>query len=108
LDFFGLPVYNHASAAALALHSGAAIVLGVAHPLGAGRVRAVYGPEIKYTLTGDHTKDLHTINQQCLAACEQVIREHPEHWLWSYRRWKFRPRAEQGRHPYYSRHLEHA
>jgi lauroyl/myristoyl acyltransferase len=105
LDFFGLPVYNHASAAALALHSGAAIVLGVAYPLGAGRVRAVYGPEIKYTLTGNHTNDLQTINQQCLAACEQVIREHPEHWLWSYRRWKFRPASDQGRYPFYSRFI---
>nr|WP_285963219.1 hypothetical protein [Oscillatoria laete-virens] len=33
-----------------------------------------------------------------------MIREKPEQWLWSYKRWKFRPTQEPGGYPYYSRY----
>ena len=67
-----------------------------------GRARIVYWPEIVHEPTGNKEADARAINQKCLAFCESVIREQPEHWLWSYKRWKVRPTPEQGRYPYYS------
>lgn len=102
LDFFGMPVFNNSTAAALALHTGAVIVRSVAYPLPDGRVKLAYGPEIPFTPTGNHVNDLRSISQLCLSYCEQVIRERPEHWMWFYRRWKFRPSEARGVFPYYS------
>jgi lauroyl/myristoyl acyltransferase len=106
LDFFGKPVFSYSAAAALALHTGAAIVGAVAHPLPDGRFRIVYGPEIPCVATGNDEVDLRVVSQNCLQYCEEVIRQRPEHWLWIYRRWKFRPTAELGGFPYYSRYIE--
>lgn len=103
LDFFGKPVFSYSAAAALALHTGAAIVGAVAHPLPDGRIRIVYGPEIPCVATGNDEVDLRVVSQDCLRYCEEAIRQRPEHWLWIYRRWKFRPTEELGGFPYYSR-----
>ena len=104
-DFFGVPVLTTSLMARLALHSGAAIVGCVAHPLPDGRSRMVYGPEIRCEPTGDDEADVRSITQQCLQYCERTIRERPEPWLWSYKRWKVRPHQEPGRYPFYSRPL---
>jgi lauroyl/myristoyl acyltransferase len=106
LDFFGKPVFSYSAAAALALHTGAAIIAAVAHPLPDGRMRIVYGPEIPHAATGNDEADLRVVSQDCLRFCEEMIRQRPEHWLWFYRRWKFRPTAEVGGFPYYSRYIE--
>ncbi len=106
LDFFGKPVFGFSGAAALARHTGAAIITAVGHPLPDGRVRAVYGPEISCANTGEDEADLRVTSQQCLRFCEELIRQEPERWLWFYRRWKFRPTAEPGDFPYYSRWIE--
>ena len=102
LEFFGLPVFNNASVAALALRSGAAIIGCYAYPLPDGRLQAVYGPEIAYTPTDDYETDIRTISQQCLTFAEDIIREHPEFWLWSYKRWKHRRDAGDTRYPFYT------
>ena len=106
--FFGVPALTSPVVAQFALHSGAAIVGSVARPLPGGRFRITYGPEIVAPRTGDKATDIQVLTQQCLDFCEIVIREQPEHWLWSYKRWKHRPEAERGVFPNYSRHLRSA
>ena len=102
-NFFGLPVLTFSTVGRLALISGAAIVGAVAYPLPDGRTRVVYGPEIPCQRTGNDDTDIQAASQQCLQFCESVIRDQPEHWLWSYKRWKVRPGPEPGRYPAYSR-----
>jgi KDO2-lipid IV(A) lauroyltransferase len=104
-DFFGVPALTTSMVARLALHSGAAIVGCRAIALPNGRSRIVYGPEIRRQPSGDKEADIQSLTQQCLQFCEQTIREKPESWLWSYKRWKVRPHQEQGRYPFYSRSL---
>jgi Kdo2-lipid IVA lauroyltransferase/acyltransferase len=99
LDFFGLPAFSSPAFAALALRSGAAILFGYALPLPNGRARLVYGPEVERQ-PGD---DARALAQRALKMCEDLIREHPEYWLWSYKRWTPRPTEERGRYPEYSR-----
>ena len=104
LNFFGLPVFNNSSVAALALRTGAPICLLVAEPRPGGRVRILSSGPIQYTPTGDYGHDVQELSQCCLSAGEAMIREHPEYWLWNYRRWRHRPTPEQGRYPFYSSH----
>jgi lauroyl/myristoyl acyltransferase len=101
-DFFGLPVLTCSTVGQLELLSGAAIVTSIAHPLPDGRIR-IDCREFPYQPSGNDQADIQTISQHCLDFCEAVIRDHPEHWLWSYKRWKARPHSEQGRFPAYSR-----
>jgi KDO2-lipid IV(A) lauroyltransferase len=103
LDFFGLPCFSNEATGALAFHTGAAIVGCVALPLPDGRARIVYGPEIVCERTGNREADIRALNEKCLRFCEDVIRRHPEFWMWSYKRWTPRATPEQGRYPAYSR-----
>jgi len=103
--FFGVPALATPATAQLALHSGAAIVGAVAHPLPGGRYRITYGPIIDTTQTGNKTADIQAITQHCLDFCEGIIRTRPEFWLWSYKRWKNRPYLEPGVFPFYSSYL---
>ena len=104
LDFFGLKVFNAGAVADLAVRTGAAIVLVVAHPLPGFRTKLVFGPEVEPVNTGDTEQDSHATNQRCLDLCADLIKANPEHWLWTYKRWKRRPTPEVGRYPYYSKY----
>jgi Kdo2-lipid IVA lauroyltransferase/acyltransferase len=104
LDFFGLPVFNTAAVAELAMRTGAAIAFGAGHPLPGRRIKMIMGPEIVPDDTGDHAQDVLTTSQRCLDLCADLIRKNPEHWLWTYKRWKRRPSPEAGRYPFYSKY----
>ena len=56
-----------------------------------------YVVEVKEPLslvfTGNKTQDLILNTQICSDACEEIIRRHPEQWLWTMRRWKKQPDA---------------
>ncbi|HTS16183.1 MAG TPA: lysophospholipid acyltransferase family protein [Verrucomicrobiae bacterium] len=101
-DFFGLPVLTNSTIGQLELRSGAAIVTSIAHPLPDGRIR-IDCQELPYQPSGDAPADIQMISQRCLDFCEAVIRQNPDHWLWSYKRWRARPHPEFGRFPAYSR-----
>jgi Kdo2-lipid IVA lauroyltransferase/acyltransferase len=101
LDFFGLPALTSPAFAALALRTGAPVLFAYALPLPDGRVRLVYGPEVPRE-PGDTEQ---TLAQRTLKLCEDVIRQQPEFWLWSYKRWTPRPTEERGRYPEYSRFI---
>lgn len=102
VNFFGLPVFNTASVAALALHTGAVVRVLVGEPLPDGRIRVADRGEVRYAPTGDWEADVAGFTQQYMDVAERIIRENPQYWMWSYRRWRFRPSPAQGRYPFYS------
>lgn len=102
MDFFGVPVFNNVTAAGFALHTGAPILTGIAKPTPDGRLQLIFGPEIPYVVTGDREADLRRISQDCLRHCEKLIREEPEFWIWSYKRWKHRRDYGDNRYPFYT------
>ena len=104
LDFFGLKVFNSAAVAELAMRTGAAIVFVAAHPLSGRRIRLEFGPQIEPSDSGNKEQDVATTSQRCLDCCAELIRRNPQHWLWTYKRWKRRPSPEMGRYPFYSKY----
>jgi KDO2-lipid IV(A) lauroyltransferase len=104
LDFFGLKVFNTAAVVELAMRTHAFIVFAAAHPLPKRRIRIQFGPIIPIDDTGDREKDVLTTSQRCLDECAKLIRENPDYWLWSYKRWKRRPSPEVGKYPFYSKY----
>ena len=104
LEFFGLPVFNSAAVAELALRTGAGIIFGYAEPIPGKRARVVVTAEIPVDRTGDHDHDVKATSQRCLDECAKLIRDKPDHWLWTYKRWKRRPAPEIGNFPFYSKY----
>jgi lauroyl/myristoyl acyltransferase len=42
------------------------------------------------------------IAQTCWNQFEPIIREHPEHWLWAYKHWRYQPSTTDWTYPFYS------
>ena len=91
IDFFGKRACASSAFVKLAHHSGAAVVPGFAlWDEKLGRYVLRFYPEVK--MTGDVQADTQAIH----SVFEQIIREHPDQWLWIHRRWKTRPPGEPG------------
>jgi KDO2-lipid IV(A) lauroyltransferase len=89
IDFFGKRACASSAFVKLAHHSGAAVVPGFAlWDEKLGRYVLRFYPQVE--MTGDVQADTQSIH----AIFEQVIREHPDQWLWIHRRWKTRPPGE--------------
>jgi Kdo2-lipid IVA lauroyltransferase/acyltransferase len=102
VPFFGLPACTTPAVAALALRTGAAIVFITGRTGMDGMTDIEVGPEIPCHSTGNTTADIRLITQQCVAACEQIIRNAPEQWLWSHKRWKNAPPGVAVGYPFYA------
>jgi len=90
VEFFGKLACANPAFVKLAYHSGAPIIPGFALW---NRSRKKYilrfYPEIP--LTGDIANDTQRIH----SLFEEIIRAHPDQWMWIHRRWKTRPEGEE-------------
>jgi len=89
VDFFGVPACAFTGFAKLAAHSGAAVIPGYAL-WSAAESRYVLRFDPALEITGDAAADTARIQHHL----EQVIRRHPDQWLWIHRRWRTRPAGE--------------
>ena len=89
VDFFGVPACASTGFAKLAAHTGAAVIPGFAlWSESEQRYVLRFDPPIE--ITGDAAADTARIQRHL----EQVIRRHPDQWLWIHRRWRTRPAGE--------------
>lgn len=93
--FFGVPAATSTAPASLHLRSRAPIVVVTAHRVAPFRYRIRIYEEINHPKTGDKQADLLAITTRINAAMEAAIRDCPEQWLWSHRRWRRRPEGEE-------------
>jgi KDO2-lipid IV(A) lauroyltransferase len=91
VDFFGRPAATTPSVALLKLKTDATLICVHSYPLPGNRYRFVYSAPQEIPVTGSRQEDVHRITQECNRTLENVIRDHPQYWLWMHRRWKTQP-----------------
>jgi KDO2-lipid IV(A) lauroyltransferase len=89
VDFFGVPACTGTGFAKLAARSGAAVIPGFALWSAKERIYVLrFYPPVP--MTGDAASDTAALQR----VLEEIVRAHPDQWLWIHRRWKTRPPGE--------------
>jgi len=95
VDFFGTQACTTTGIARVALHTDAAVVPGYAYWDGNLRkYRLRFEPPVELVRTGDAERDVRENTQRFTKVIEEIIRKHPEQWVWIHARWKNRPEGE--------------
>ena len=95
VDFFGKSACTTTGLARVALHTEAAVVPGYAYwdeTLQKYRLR--FEPPVELIRTGDTERDVFENTQRFAKIIEEIIRKHPDQWVWVHQRWKTRPPGE--------------
>jgi len=91
VDFFGKPAYTATAPALLSLKYKSPIVPIYTYRDKENRHHVCAGETVTIEPTGDSKKDILELTAACSKATENIIRQHPEQWVWFHTRWKTRP-----------------
>ncbi len=97
-EFFGRKAATTAILASLALRLDAPVF--AAYSVRQGHTFRHHGyieGPLDLVRTGDHQGDVRANTQLFNDKLEEIVRRHPEQWLWTHRRWKLADRLEQAR-----------
>jgi Kdo2-lipid IVA lauroyltransferase/acyltransferase len=95
VDFFGKLACTTTGLARVALHTGAAVVPGYAYwDESIQKYRLRFEPPVELIRTGDTERDVFENTQRFAKVIEEIIRKHPDQWVWIHKRWKTRPKGE--------------
>jgi Kdo2-lipid IVA lauroyltransferase/acyltransferase len=103
VDFFGVPACTTTGIARVALHTDAAVVPGYAFwDENLRKYRLRFEPPVSLVRTGDTEKDVLENTQRFTKVIEDIVRRHPDQWVWVHARWKNRPKGEAPLYPFLS------
>lgn len=91
VDVLGVPAASPRGAAALALATGAPVLVAAAYRLPDGRHRLVFEPPLQLTDTGRRRADIDVNTAALQRALERHILAAPEQYNWPHPRWRLRP-----------------
>ena len=95
VDFFGESACTTTGIARVALHTDAAVVPGYAYwDETIQKYRLRFEPAVELIRTGDTERDVLENTQRFAKVIEEIIRKHPDQWVWVHQRWKTRPEGE--------------
>jgi KDO2-lipid IV(A) lauroyltransferase len=94
VNFFGMPAATPVGAAILAMKTGASVVPTYVFLGKDGKQHMHILPALPLQLTGDDEADMVANTQLYTQVTEDIIRRHPEQWVWMHERWKTRPGEE--------------
>lgn len=95
VDFFGLPASTSDGLARIALRTDAPIFpVFLVRDGASARHRIVFLPRVEFPVMADRDSAARELTQRCTAVLESMIRTHPDHWLWTHKRWRTRPLGE--------------
>ena len=86
--FFGQTTGTAVGLALFAQRSGAPVLPAHIYRKGYGKYKLVIGPPILFEKRGSGKDTLHFMTQKYNFHLEQIIRKHPQQWMWIHRRWK--------------------
>jgi KDO2-lipid IV(A) lauroyltransferase len=97
VDFFGVPACTTTGIARMALHTDAAVVPGyILWDAELGKYRLKLEPAVELVRRGDLERDVRENTARFTKVIENVVRAHPEQWVWVHKRWKTKPEGEKG------------
>jgi len=91
VPFFGVRASTSPGPALIALRARAPILPAACVRIGPDRHRLLIRPPLELPKTGDRRKDAELLTARCNTALETFIREYPEQWMWSHRRFRYSP-----------------
>jgi KDO2-lipid IV(A) lauroyltransferase len=95
VDFFGKSACATTGIARVALHTDAAVVPGYAYwDQAMQKYRLRFEPPVDLVRTDDAERDVFRNTQRFAKTIEEIIRKHPDQWVWIHKRWKTRPKGE--------------
>lgn len=95
VKFFGKSACTTTGIARVALHTDAAVVPGYAYwDESIQKYRLRFEPPVELIRTGDAERDVVENTQLFTNIIEEIIRKHPDQWVWVHQRWKTRPLGE--------------
>ncbi len=95
VDFFGRPASTNAGFARIAHRTGVLVYPAFLVRQGTSpRHRIVILPPLTFASKAKSDGADLEFTQRCTAVVEDMIRKHPDHWLWTHKRWRTRPAGE--------------
>lgn len=94
VQFFGSPAWGSIGPALIAMKAGVPVIPGSMARNEKGQYTLRFYPAITMQNTGNFLEDLVANTQRCQDILEEIIRAHPDQWLWFHRRWRKRERLE--------------
>jgi Kdo2-lipid IVA lauroyltransferase/acyltransferase len=95
VDFFGKTACTTTGIARVALHTDAAVVPGFAYwDENLRKYRLRFEPPVELIRTGNTEQDVFENTQRFAKVIEEIVKKHPEQWVWIHGRWKTRPKGE--------------
>lgn len=92
VDYFGVPASTNTGMARIALRTDAPIVpVFIVREGRSARHRVHVLPILEAERSGDPEEDVRRNTQRFTAVFEDMVRRHPDQWLWMHKRWKTRP-----------------
>ncbi len=86
--FFGKVTGTAAGLALFSLRTGVPVVTGYTFRKRDGRMVIVFEPAIVPVSTGNLDQDIANLTQTYTNKIEEIVRKHPDQWMWLHRRWK--------------------
>jgi KDO2-lipid IV(A) lauroyltransferase len=87
VPFFGRDAMTTPAPAALALKTGARIVMAANRRLPGARFHVTVLPALDFVPSGDDTRDMRALTAAITARIEEMVRDNPGQWLWIHNRW---------------------
>ena len=87
VPFFGRDAMTTPAPAALALKTGARIILAANKRLPGSRFHVTVTPPLDFASSGDEARDIQDLTALITARIEDIVRADPGQWLWIHNRW---------------------
>lgn len=94
VDFFGKPASTPVGATILAMKTGAVVVPTSIYLGDDWKQHMTFFPEVPMRDTGDEEADVVYNTQVLTKIIEDMVRAHPDQWVWMHDRWKTQPGQE--------------